>query len=149
MSCKPLIKFKQTYKRSLALLMLVWFSGVTCLFSCDLRVAASGNESLIKQEKERATRGIHSCCRMAKTKRAVQTLRETPGPPTKPSCCPFTRQPTEQARKETAQTVPAAIVPNNFARLVQPDKNLLSNLSYRARLPDRGGTHLRICVFLI
>lgn len=149
MSRKPFVKPNQAYKRAIALPLLVWLSGAMCVFGCDLKMTESGNKSLRTQEKSLAAHGDHSCCRRAQTKKEIRPLNEIPNPSTKTSSCPFARQPTEQAGKETTQTAPAAVVSNSLAWLVQADKNLSSSLSYRARLPDRGGTHLSICVFLI
>lgn len=143
-SKKPLAKLNKAIKNVASLALVLWLSGATCVFGSCERVAA-------KHDKAAQNVGLmqanHSCSKGAKNKKEVRTiqdvllLKES-------SSCPFTRQPTEQARKLTTQTKPSLIV-ISYSLFEQTNKESQTFVSNRARLPDRGGTHIKNCVFLI
>lgn len=108
-------------------------------------VSAKNDET---QTKKHQMSGDHSCCKRAKSKKEIKPVEEFPVPSTGASCCPFASQPTVQARKANTEAAPVVTV-STQTFFFQSNKELQTTFSYRVRLPDRGSTHIKNCIFLI
>jgi hypothetical protein len=135
-------------RRLTAAALIVWLAGVGCFFGCEMSVSASTAD-----EHRAATRADscpafagHDCCHKANS--AAAALRPAP-PEETTTCCPLARQATsDPARKVSASDAPVAAAGSRLG--FAPDTRTLTLLaSHRPRVPDRGSTHLRCCVFLI
>lgn len=141
---EPLVKLKKTSNIILVISLSLWLSGAACLFGCEMAGAKSHSKSLASG----SMLANHSCCKRAKGKKEVKPAGEFPNPSTNDSRCPFAKQPTEQASKSKSEIAPALSVSNNLW-FSQEREKLQQLFSYHMLLPDRGGTHLQNCVFLI
>jgi hypothetical protein len=142
----PLVKIKHIFNSVVAVSLTVWLSGLICVFGCETAVAKKDSKPETQAHSMPAN---HSCSKKAKSKKEIKPVKECPKPSTNESNCPFfIHNPTEQARKANTEAAPALLVINNFS-FVQISEKFQPSISYRARLPDRGGTHLQNCVFLI
>lgn len=144
MMSEPLVKLKKTLNIVVVISLAIWLSGAACLFGCEM----AGAKSDAKSVANTSMLANHSCCKRAKGKKAANPVDEFPNPSTNDSRCPFAKQPTEQASKSKTEIAHALLVANNV-RLIQKREKIQSSFSNRTRLPDRGGTHLQNCVFLI
>lgn len=143
----PYTKCRNITNRIIALSLVLWLSGATCVFGgCEMAMA----KIEATQKSNNQMRADHSCCKRAKSKKEAKLVEEFPVPPpsTKISCCPFASQPTVQARKANTETAPVISV-SVQTQFFQPNEERRTSFSYHARLPDRGSTHIKNCIFLI
>ncbi len=144
-------------RRLVALALVLWLGGVMCLVGCERDVFAataveSSGAGALQDTGEGASCPLsagHDCCR-AKVSRDGQPSVETPTrslPLTR--CCPLAGQTAEQVRKAGIVDAPAAITSHVLPFISGVETLPASFLSGQRRVPDRGGTYLRCCVFLI
>jgi hypothetical protein len=162
--------FRAAAHRLLAVALGLWLSGAGCLVCCERTKAAAHDLLGAIREAERATPSAdeHSCCK-ARVGTAAQKTKEkattrdsasesdAPGAPearraTVPgrACCRRVLRTAEQARKarvEPAQAeAPSAHAPT---RHTPAAARAQTSPPARARAPDREGTYLVCCAFLI
>jgi hypothetical protein len=130
--------------------LALWLGGFGCLFGCEQHSpaahAAAPHATVAPASHEAMTRG---CCHAKKDQHAASSSVE-PNMETDAGLkqCPFNTPAVDSARRAAVQS-PAAIPAQGWlshalvlhASFAPPDG--------RARAPDRGGTYLRCCVFLI
>lgn len=140
---KPLAKINKAIKSVAAISLMLWLGGVTCVFGCEILSA----EKSAQETQSHSVLASRSCHKRAKNREEVSLAKNLPTHPTM-SCCPFAQQTAIQARNANTETQPTT-VESNRNLLIELKERFQPNFSYRARPPDRGGTHLRNCVFLI
>jgi hypothetical protein len=90
----------------------------------------------------------HACCKINRTRSAVAANVASLDIPADAMDCPYKRPSAEAARKFHAPETVAAVL--TVSTLVPEIESAVPVAEFKAvRLPDRGGTHLRHCVFLI
>jgi hypothetical protein len=130
--------------------LALWLGGFGCLFGCEQHspaaLAAASHAIAVPASHDAMARG---CCHAKKDHRVASSSVE-PNLETDAGLkqCPFNTPAVDSARKAAVQSsaaVPAqgwlAHAPTLHTSFAPPDG--------RARAPDRGGTYLRCCVFLI
>jgi hypothetical protein len=138
-----------------ALALALWLGGFGCLLGCEPMASAAtmthaAHTSNVHAASESHGAMNHGCCHRAKRGVGVATASVEPDVKTDvgQSSCPFSNPATDASRK-----VGVASVAATPARDALPTVNLASTSFAppfgRARPPDRGGTYLRCCVFLI
>jgi hypothetical protein len=134
--------FYRTFRRSAALALVLWLGGVVCLVVRPADASVEINAGP---------------CAMAAghTRHARKSGDQKPRAGTPPqfndsmTCCPLAGQAAVEAGKpRAADTLDLALTPNN--PLLAPESTPPTGRpSGKTRVPDRGGTYLRCCVFLI
>lgn len=138
-----LAKTGRMASRLAAIVIVLWWGGLSCLAGCVVSL------SLESSETECPVSPSGNCCHSAGDDKAGAAVR-VPSPAVHPhSCCTLQSLTAETTRNVRASdvVVPAVILTcvelahDTTLRGALPDNWLL--------LPDRGGTHLRCCVFRI
>jgi hypothetical protein len=140
-------------RRLAALVLVLWLAGVACIIGCEMNTAAATVTRAPGEAAQTATEGEscdttagHDCCQKKKgggtpSLRSSQTGSHS-------SCCPLAALSADPARKLGTKNVPLALAGKSLqsasARRIPAELP-----SYKLRVPDRGSTHLRLCVFLI
>ena len=135
-------------RRLAASVLVLWLAGVGCIIGCEMNVAAAHkDESLTASEGESCpTSSGHDCCKEDDGDGAGNV--RLPKHTTNVSCCPLAGVSADAARKISIKDVPLAVAGSGLP--VASDSRTSTPLpTYQLRVPDRGSTHLRCCVFLI
>ncbi|MGH9903320.1 MAG: hypothetical protein ACRD68_16055 [Pyrinomonadaceae bacterium] len=147
----PLLKNCRIIRRLTALTLVLWLGGVACLIGCEIKVSAAVPQTPDAAESCPAFGG-HDCCPQSKGDRAERdaaSVNTLPQGHNNPSCCPLYGLPSDPARKISSADAPLAL-DGGGPSLPAPDAHKTSVRSAGTqRVPDRGGTYLRCCVFLI
>ena len=142
-------------KRIAAFGLAVWLTGLGCLFGCEMNVSAAATNAHEPAQAESCHAMAHDCCHAMKSHESgksdtAQTVSLVPWPGARGemSPCPFANPAAESARKAhgvqaVADSTPRAQPPASEARILPRE------FMGRVLVPDRGGTYLRCCVFLI
>jgi hypothetical protein len=156
----------------LAPALSLWIAGVGCMFGCENMVAAAGqsgtrqpaklaghNLAIVATGDACSSAKSHDCCAKRKTKsqhnsRPTETSNATLIASDQSSSsemmgCPLAVNATAVVTKSSSKQVaaPAALPDSTLLGVNLQEQN--ASLSTRARLPNRGHTYLRCCVFLI
>lgn len=169
----------KTFHAGLALLLSLWVAGAGCMFGCGVMTAAASSEPVPQVESDRLTtivsgdacaaHGAHDCCAKRKaevsqqktqnTKRrlplkleAVLAQREALNniPSNGVGECPLALGRAIAISKVSDRrdlVVADAVAAEPFT--VLPSSEFKAAVTPAARLPNRGHTYLRCCVFLI
>jgi hypothetical protein len=154
----PEFKIARVARRLTAAALVLWLAGVGCFFGCEMVTASDATRHAEPPANSRHASSGHECCHKAQSNRPQSVRPEsapggadilrTQGETAEHGCCPFSRQSSGPARKVKLQVTPP----------VEPAGRLASTphahaaappTPYRVRVPDRGSTRLRGCVFLI
>ena len=139
-----------TLCRLATLVLVLWLAGVGCIIGCEMNVAAAPkDESQSTSESESCPAfSDHDCCQKTGGSDGAATIGLLPQNTTNDSCCPLTGLSADPARKVSGSDAPLAVTGSGLS--VTPDTRISTLLrAYRPKVPDRGSTHLRCCVFLI
>ncbi len=147
---------RSVVRRLAAASLVLWLAGVGCFFGCEMGVVkaaaeAGGQETAAAESDSCPAFAGHDCCHKAKAGSGDgggPTARQTPGRAPRTDCCPLKTQSADPTRKVGLADAPLAEAgtPLKF----NPHTNTHARLTpHRLRVPDRGSTHLRCCVFLI
>ena len=150
--------FSVISRRLAASVLVLWLAGVGCIIGCEMNVAAAhhNRESQTASEGEEScamsSSAGHDCCKKEEDDDAAvgdaATNVRNPQTPASASCCPLAKVSADPARKISSKDVPLAIAGSGLP--VAPESRTSTTLpSSRLRVPDRGSTYLRCCVFLI
>ncbi len=138
-------------RRLAALALVFWLGGVACLVGCEMGASAATNPGAqVSQESESCSMDAgHACCH-AQSSDDEKTRADTPTQSNDSmKCCPLAGQSAVAAGKSrVADTLDIALTPDK-ARLAPVIPASTGWLSKSTHVPDRGGTYLRCCVFLI
>ncbi len=133
--------------------LALWVAGVGCLVSCGAHDVQAVPTT--RQTDEAVSCSHHACCQMEResddTSAGVSSTEQPAPIPTgaSMSCCPLAGLPTTEASKRRVTDENAAALTIHRASVMpRADARSLSPAE-RFYLPDRGGTYLRCCVFLI
>jgi hypothetical protein len=158
----------------IAPLLSLWVAGAGCMLGCENMIAAAATDSLVNAGEQAGHHGTlvvsgdacassksHDCCK----KKPVQVAEKTHGPETQDHGaalvsssgsssetmkeCPLAVSRTVVIAKKRAVEVNAQ---PTVAHAVTPPQNFVeinAPVSSALRLPNRGHTYLRCCVFLI
>lgn len=156
----PKIKAGLVVRRLVASALVLWLAGVGCFFGCEMSASAapSGEHQASAKEKSCPAFSGDDCCDKAESgdddqtesslSSEAPTIRQTPAGPGVMTCCPLTGQSADPPRKMSIRDAPVA----EAGKKSTPTPNNLTSTqtsTHRLRVPDRGSTHLRCCVFLI
>jgi hypothetical protein len=135
-----------------ALALALWLGGFGCLLGCEPMASAAGVEHMAHAPDAAESHAAmnHGCCHHAKKDaRAESTSVEANArADVGQSSCPFSTPATESSRKVGVKSA-AATVAHGALPTVALASTSFDSPHGRARPPDRGGTYLRCCVFLI
>lgn len=139
--------------RHLAVVALVlWLGGAGCLLGCEASVsAATGDESRASAEAAEScpSSAGHDCCHHAKDGGDAAPFGTVMPSPGEMSCCPLAGHSTVAAGKPAISDAPAAALGAHELLPAQRGGTRVASSEGGLRVPDRGGTYLRCCVFLI
>jgi hypothetical protein len=137
-------------RRCAAFVFVLWLAGVGCFVGCEMNVAAApGHEALIKSQAESCPAfSGHDCCQKTEESSDAASVGIPPKNTEDVSCCQLTGLSADPARKVSTSDAPHTVAQS--ASLVAPDTRISTQLpTYGRKVPDRGSTYLRCCVFLI
>ncbi len=138
--------------------LVLWLSGLGCALGCAPHVsAASLSESSAAEQKLGPADGAadlscseHACCHRLKVDRGELPLEAVPPPTSIMACCLLAGQAADPARKSrVGDKLNFALTAAALPALPKAATSAASPAARRQYLPDRGGTYLRCCVFLI
>ena len=151
---EPKPKASVIVRRLTAAALVLWLAGVGCFLGCEMGVVSAAAEAV---EQESVAQGDscpafagHDCCHKAKARSddGGPNARQTPGRLPRTDCCPLKGQAADPARKVGMTDAPLAEAGTPLK--LSPHANAHARLTpHRLRVPDRGSTHPRCCVFLI
>ncbi len=140
----------ETTRCLVALTLVLWLGGAGCVVGCEMmpRVFASDATPVSESPATCPASSGPDCCYQQNSNRVATSLRTTPLTPRAPACCPLTGQAAEAPHKIRFDGKPLIVV---------VDRLLVSSIAAekvawttaQTRVPDRGSTYLRCCVFLI
>jgi hypothetical protein len=151
---EPQLTARLIGRRLAAAALVLWLAGVGCFFGCEMGVVsaagADGRTAVAQGDSCPAFAG-HDCCHKAKAERGGgngPNAGRTPARTPRTDCCPLKAQSADPARK--ASTTDASLAEAGTPLRPATHANTPARLdAHRQRVPDRGSTHLRCCVFLI
>ena len=155
---EPRLTARLMVRRLAAAALVLWLAGVGCFFGCEMGVvsaasAASGADEPAAMETSESCAAFAGgdCCHKAKAESGGAGgphARQNPGRTPRTDCCPLKAQSADPARKagEKDAHLAEARTPLKPAAHAHTPARLDA---HRPRVPDRGSTHLRCCVFLI
>ncbi len=146
----PVSRVSVTLRRLATFVLVLWLAGIGCIIGCEMNVAAAPrDESQTNSEKESCTAfSEHDCCQKTEGGDGTATIGLLPQNTTNVSCCPLTGLSADPARKISGSDAPLSVAGSGLS--VAPDTRRSTLLpAYRPKVPDRGSTYLRCCVFLI
>jgi hypothetical protein len=152
---EPKLKASVIVRRLTAAALVLWMAGVGCFFGCEMGVVSAAAEAdereVVEQPESCPAFAGRDCCHKAKAESGEasgSTARRTPGHAPRTDCCPIKSQSADPARKLGVADAPLAEAGTPLK--LSPHTNARARLTvHRLRVPDRGSTHLRCCVFLI
>jgi hypothetical protein len=143
-------------RRLAAVGLVAWLAGLGCLLGCEgpaaiaaaARPTAESHAAAASESCAAMSSGRH-CCRAAKARAGATSAGSTSRHDDSAAHCPVGRQTSDPARKVRANDdAPAgAHAPPQSHDSGPPSYHQPSAAG--TRVHDRGGTHLRCCVFLI
>lgn len=151
----PPFKADVIARRLAACALVLWLAGVGCFFGCEMSASATPADE--RQAGPQADScpafAVHDCCHKAGGGKAedgvgAATIRQPLKERTRIACCPLAGQSADPTRKVNVADAPVA----EAGRKPTPTPNTLTPAQTSTpwlRVPDRGSTHLRCCVFLI
>ena len=148
----------RTIRRLLAVTLGLWLGGVGCLIGCETNASAAPAadtlvSSLVATEScSTSARSGHDCCHQktlaGRHESGKASSAGAVSHPSFPTCCPLAGQKANAARK--SNLVDAAPTVHGFATVTTHQIITTQRPPSAARrVPDRGSTYLRCCVFLI
>ena len=147
----PPSRLSVAIRRLAAYTLVLWLAGAGCIIGCSGEVvgAAPADESpaSIREDSCPAFSG-HGCCHRAESTGDTASVRTLPKYPENIFRCPLAGQTADPARKVSSSDAPPALEAHGL--WAAPEALISATLpASRLRVPDRGGTYLRCCVFLI
>jgi hypothetical protein len=145
-------------QRLAALALALWLGGIGCLVGCGTAVfaAPAGEPHVISASQDTgATESCplsagHDCCRRAKSVRdGTASLETLPQSIPTMGCCPLAGQSADPVRKTRLTDAPPEVAGSKLLPTSHTGTYIIAEPPGRRRVPDRGGTYLRCCVFLI
>ena len=141
-----------TLRRLAALALVFWLAGVGCVLGCEMKVSAApavDSEPVVEGVEGDSCPAFSdgNCCHKSATTGPL-SFGSLPFEQKLPSCCPFAKGAADPPRKASKLEAPAEATEKRFAS-TQRVKTTLRLPARSPLIPDRGGTHLLCCVFLI
>jgi hypothetical protein len=133
-------------QRYFAIFLLLWWGGLNCLSGCMITSSEATSESFCPMSGKGG-----DCChtQSGKTSRSSRSIGTPSSSLQSLSCCSLLSLTAEESRGAHAHsetTTTAIFNPIEFTLESEPRAQFPDRW---ARLPDRGGTHILHCVFLI
>jgi len=144
------LQMGHTIRRFVAVTLVVWLIGFGCLVGCELNVSAVPAVGMQADGAESCPMNAngHDCCQQATENGDELSFGTLPLSTGKMACCPLLDEVADPAKKiRIVHARPAAIMSEVFVAPEARAVRLFSRVS--VRVPDRGGTFLRVCVFRI
>jgi len=136
---KLLLSPKSIPIRLLCLVFSLWLGGIGCLAGCARVLLETGT----------AQGDSHACCRKAKQKSGTTAPNNIAGSMGSMSCCPLAGQKCAFTSKRQIPEAGAIQSTQPLTFFQQVSANYSAFPIRRIRVPDRDGTYLRHCTFLI
>lgn len=139
-------------RRLAALALVLWLGGLGCLFGCEFSGSASAESSVSSQSALSCSMSAKSHCCHSQPARGAQEQTSAGLPPQsggEMSGCPLAGQSAVVTSKpRVADVAVLALASERFLTAPRVETQDAS-FAARQRVPDRGSTYLRCCVFLI
>jgi hypothetical protein len=136
---KLLLSPKTIPVRLLSLAFSLWLGGVGCLAGCARMLL----------EADTAQSNSHACCHQARQKAESDAPNSVSGSMNAMSCCPLAGQKCAFTSKQQIPEPTAVQTAQPPTIFQQASINDFVGSFRRIRVPDRDGTYLRHCSFLI
>jgi hypothetical protein len=138
-------------RRLACLVLVLWLAGVGCIIGCEMNTAAAlaapqAKEQTVTEDESCDASARKNCCH--KKKGDGQASLGTSQTGAHSSCCPLAAISADPGRKLGTKDAPAVPAESRLPGATV-SRIPARNSSYKLRVPDRGSTHLRLCVFLI
>jgi len=140
----------ETTRRLVALTLVLWLGGAGCVVGCEMmpRVFASDATSVSESSASCPASSGPDCCHQQNSNRVVTSFGTAPQTPRAPACCPLAGQAAEAPHKIRFDAKPLVVVVDRLLASSITAENAAWTTA-QTRVPDRGSTYLRCCVFLI
>lgn len=140
--------FSVIVRRIGASVLVLWLAGVGCIIGCEMNAAAApaGDVEIAVEGESCDAASGHDCCEKADKNAPAGVGHPDTG--TGDSCCPLIEVAADAARKVSSNESPLVAV-GRRPPIAAYSPHSTSSFPFRLRVPDRGSTHLRCCVFLI
>lgn len=137
-----------TMKGFLTITLVLWLGNLSCAFGCAQGVATAGADEVTAR-----TDAAHACCHRAhRGSRDDATIGNSDRALSSPygaACCLLAGQEGEQARSWHGDVQAGTALTATVVLPVLDAANHFSPVRGESYLPDRSGTYLRCCAFLI
>ena len=156
----PESKVAPVARRLAVAALALWLSGVGCLFfGCEMFTASAAHQAEPSAHSHTAS-PEHGCCHRAKSNkpRGVRlqggrddaNVQQARAETTEQGVCPLSRQPSTPSRRESLKVAPLVEPAGRPASAAHATTAAAPpNTPALLRVPGRGSTRLRACVFLI
>lgn len=119
--------------------------GIYCLFCCGLHPTVAAAAA----SKPESSCAAHACCRYKPEAEAAGAAVAAAAAKSGAACCAPFGQAAILAEKRTPTAESAAQAATHITLPAPQTSHKNSTVARSLRVPDRGGTYLRLCVFLI
>jgi hypothetical protein len=155
----PEFKFAPVARRLAAATLVLWLAGAGCFFGCEMVTASAAARQAESTAHSRHASSGHDCCHKAKSNRPQSVslqnarggadIRQVRSPAAEQGCCPLSRQSSPPARRVSLKVAPLVEPVGRPAGTPHAPAAAPPATPALLRVPDRGSTRLRGCVFLI
>jgi hypothetical protein len=155
-------KIRATVRRAPAFAFGLWLAGAGCAFCCEGSILGASHvaaHAAAHESQTTAAMSSSSSCplhaqrqtqaREASGEARMLVTTSRPAGLRVPSCCVKGWQPSDAARKPRVTPERAAALPSEEFLQALASTAFVAAPDARGRLPDRGGTYVRVCSFLI
>jgi hypothetical protein len=138
-------------RRLIAVGLVLWLGGAACVLGCEAGMsAATVDAPQASAPTESCPWGAgQDCCQRAEEESGKPSVGVTPSSFDAMMCCPLAGHSTVAAGKSSVGDAPAAALSVRATLPTLREGTLVTSPARGLRFPDRGGTYLRCCVFLI
>lgn len=139
-------------RRLIAVGLVLWLGGAACVLGCEAGVSAAtvdASQASTSIESCPLKAAGHECCHQGEEGSDEVSSGTISSSPDGMMCCPLAGHSALAASKSSIADAPAAALSVRETLPVPREGMLVTSPARGLRVPDRGGTYLLCCVFLI
>jgi hypothetical protein len=138
-------------RRMVVVGLVLWLGGAACVLGCEASMlTATVDAPQASAPAESCQWGAgRNCCHRAGEESDKPSVGMTSSSPDWMMCCPLAGHSAVAAGKSSVRDARAAVLSVRAILPVPLEGSLVTSPARGLRVPDRGGTYLRCCVFLI
>jgi len=144
-------QFAGVTRRLVAVALVLWLGGTACLLGCEagVSVATVDSPQASTSAESCPLSAGRDCCHRAEGGRDEASVGTQSSSPDAMMCCPLAGHSAVAAGKSSVADAPVAALGIGETLPASSGKTLATTPAGGLCIPDRGGTYLRCCVFLI